>query len=213
MPLRTIELRTLETPKIDLPISFREEVTQEQVDHALANPLWISASGRLVPFDFDSIDGEGRRVSLTKPMLFIPYSFVGNTDAVINAFGSAPAADRTATARAQKIALAQAVPGKPDATTAPTEYLTFDLVKLASSAGMPRDYLPGWLPRSVTAGVHLQSVEQLTGSDRVVEVRLTTPYLDHGFDPQANPGSLFAAYPEVGFSLGAATAAASPPRP
>ena len=41
MPLRTIELRTLETPKIDLPISFTAEVTQDQIDHILANPLWI----------------------------------------------------------------------------------------------------------------------------------------------------------------------------
>jgi hypothetical protein len=205
MPLHTIELRTLETPKIDLHISFTEEVTQEQVDQALGTPFWITASERLVPFDFDSIDDEGHRVSLTKPMLFIPYAFVGNTDAVITIFGSAPAANRTATARAQKIALAQTLPGKPGATTAPTEYLTFDLVKRASNAGMPRDYLPGWLPQSVTAGVHLQAVEQLTGSDRVVKVTLSTPYLDHGFDPQANPGSLFAAYPEVGFTVGAAT--------
>ena len=66
MPLRTIELRTLETPKIDLPISFTAEVTQEQIDHILGYPLWIRASGQLVPFDFDSIDGEGRRVSLTQ---------------------------------------------------------------------------------------------------------------------------------------------------
>ena len=29
---------------------------------------------------------------------------------------------------------------------------------------MPRDYLPGWLPQAVTAGVHLQPVEQLTGT-------------------------------------------------
>ena len=48
MPLRTIELRTLETPKIDLPISFTEEVTQDQIDHILGNPLWIRAAGKLV---------------------------------------------------------------------------------------------------------------------------------------------------------------------
>ena len=204
MPLHTIELRTLETPKIDLHISFTEEVTQEQVDEALRTPFWITASERLVPFDFDSLDDEGHRVSLTKPMLFIPYAFVGNTDQVITTFRSAPEANHTATARAQKIALAQALPGKPGATTAPTEYLTFDLVKLASSAGMPRDYLPGWLPRSVTAGVHLQAVEQLTGSDRVVKVTLSTSYLDHGFDPQANPAHLFASYTEVALAMGAA---------
>jgi hypothetical protein len=205
MPLRTIELRTLETPKIDLPISFTEEVTQDQIDHILGNPLWIKASGQLVPFDFDSIDGERRRVSLTKPMLFIPYSYIGNTDGVINTFNGAPPTNRTATARVQKLALTEALPGKPDATTAPTEYLTFDLVKVATTSGMPHDYIPGWLPQAITAGVHLESVEQLTGAASTVEVRLSTIYLDHGFDPVENPASLFAAYSEVGFAVGAAT--------
>lgn len=204
MPLRSVELRTLETPKIDLPISFTGEVTQDQIDHILGNPLWIKASGKLVPFDFDSIDGEGRRVSLTKAMLFIPYSFVGNTDGVINAFNGAPPGYRTATARGQRLALTEALSGKPDATSAPTDYLTFDLIKVASSSGMPRDYIPGWLPQAVTAGVHLQALEQLTGAPRVVEVRLSTTYLDHGFDPVENPASLFAGFPEVGFAVGAA---------
>ncbi len=205
MPLRTIEVRTLETPKIDLGISFTAEVTQDQIDNKLNNPLWIRAAGQLVPFDFDSIDGEGRRVSLTKPMLFIPYSFMGNTADVINTFNGAPTTSRTATARAQKVALTEALPGKPDATTAPTEYLTFDLVRVASASGVPRDYLPGWLPQVVTAGLHLQSVEQLTGVAQAVEVRLSPSYLDHGFDPEMNPARLFAAYPEVGFAVGAAT--------
>jgi len=204
MPLRTIELRTLETPKIDLPISFTEEITQDQIDHILTNPLWIRASGRLVPFAFDSVDGEGRRVSLHKPMLFIPYAFIGNTDGVINTFNGASPTNRTATVGAQQLALTEALPGKPDATTAPTEYLTFDLVKVAGTAGMPRDYIPGWLPQAVTAGVHLQAVERLTGAERTVEVRLSTTYLDHGFDPATNPASLFASYPEVGFGVGAA---------
>ena len=204
MPLRTIELRTLETPKIDLPISFTAEITQEQIDHILTNPLWIRASGQLVPFAFDSVDGEGRRVSLTKPMLFIPYAYIGNTDGVINTFNGASPTNRTATVGAQQLALTEALPGKPDATTAPTEYLTFDLVKVAGTAGMPRDYLPGWLPQAVTAGVHLQAVERLTGTERAVEVRLSTTYLDHGFDPATNPASLFATYPEVGFGVGAA---------
>ena len=70
---------------------------------------------------------------------------------------------------------------------------------------MPRDYIPGWLPQALTAGVRLQSVEQLTGTPRAVEVRLSTTYLDHGFDPAANPASLFATYPEVGFGVGAAS--------
>ncbi|HEY5787314.1 MAG TPA: hypothetical protein VIT65_21320 [Microlunatus sp.] len=205
MPLRTIELRTLETPKIDLPISFTEEVTQDQIDHILGNPLWIRAAGKLVSFDFDSIDGEGRRVSLHKPMLFIPYSFIGNTDGVITAFNGAAPTNRTATVGAQELALTETLPGTPDATSAPTEYLTFDLVKVAGGAGMPRDYIPGWLPQAVTAGVHLQSLERLTGAARTVEVRLSSTYLDHGFDPVANPASLFATYPEVGFGVGAAT--------
>ena len=205
MPLRTIELRTLETPKIDLPISFTEEITQDQIDHILTNPLWIKASGKLVSFDFDSVDGEGRRISLHKPMLFIPYSFIGNTDSVLSTFNGASPINRTARVGAQALALTEALPGKPDATTAPTEYLTFDLVKVAGGAGMPRDYIPGWLPQAVTAGVHLQAVERLTGAERTVEVRLSTTYLDHGFDPAANPASLFASYPEVGFAVGAAT--------
>lgn len=205
MPLRTIELRTLETPKIDLPISFTAEVTQEAIDRAVSNPIWVRASGQLVPFDFDSIDGEGRRVSLRKPMLFIPYSYVGNTDGVITTFNGASATRRTAAAGAQRLALTEALPAKPDATTAPTEYLTFDLVKITGRSGLPRDYLPGWLPQALTAGVRLQSVEQLTGTPRAVEVRLSTTYLDHGFDPAANPASLFATYPEVGFGVGAAS--------
>jgi hypothetical protein len=204
MPLRTIELRTLETPKIDLPISFTEEVTQDQIDHILGNPLWIKASGELVPFDFDSVDGEGRRVSMTKPMLFIPYSYVGNTDGVITTFNGALPADRTAAVRAQRLALTEPLQGKPDATTAAATYLIFDLIKVTSTSGLPRDYVPGWLPQSVTAGVHLQSLEQLTGSPQTVEVGLSSTYLDHGFDPGGNPASLFATYAEVPFGLGAA---------
>lgn len=205
MPLRTIEIRTLETPKIDLGIPFTAEVTQDQIDHVLGNPFWIKAGGQLVPFDVDSIDGEGRRVSLTKPMMFIPYLFIGNTDAVLTAFNGAPSTSRRAAVRAQKLALTEALPGKPDATSAPTDYLTFDLVKIAKSAGMPRDYIPGWLPRAVTAGLHLESVERLTGSARSLEVQLSPTYLDHGFDQGANPASLFAAYPQVGLGMGAAS--------
>ncbi len=204
MPLRTMELRTLQTPKLDLPIPFTAEVTQGQIDHVLGNPFWLRASGQLVPFDVDTEDGEGRRVGLTKPMLFIPYSAVTDTDGVLAAFNTAPAANRTATARAQQLALTEAVPGRPDATTAPTDYLTFDLVKVSAAAGLPRDYLPGWLPQVLTAGVHLQAVQQLTGAAQAVEVRLSTSYLEHGFDPAANPAGLFAAFPSVGFGLGAA---------
>lgn len=207
MPLHTIELRTLETPKIDLGISFVGEVTQDEIDRKLDSPRWIkaAAAGQLVPFDFDSIDGEGRRVSLTKPMLFIPYTSVGNTDSIISTFNGAPASSRTAEARAQQVALTEALPGQPDATTAPTEYLLFDLVKVRGRAGLPPDYLPGWLPQSVVAGIHLRAVEELTGRPQTVEVRLAPAFLDHGFDPAANPARLFATYPEIPFTVGAAS--------
>ena len=205
MPLRTIELRTLETPKIDLEgISFKEGGTQAQVDAALDHPFWVKVSGQLFPFDFDGLDGEERRVSMTKPMLFIPYSSVGDTDGVVSTFNIAPPASRRAAVRGQRLALTEPDAGRPDASSAPTEYLLFDLVKVTNDLGMPRDYVPGWLPQAVTAAVHIHSVEQLTGSPKAVEVRLATTYLDHGFDPGANPACLFASYPELPLTLGAA---------
>ncbi|HET7474947.1 MAG TPA: hypothetical protein VFJ97_02865 [Dermatophilaceae bacterium] len=205
MPLRTIALRTLETPKIDLDIDLTDEITPEQIEHALSTPFWIRSDHKPVPFDFDSTDWEGRTVSGTKAMMFIPYQAVRGTDAVIAAFNGSPPGARTATLHAQQLALAEPVPGRPDATSAPTEYLTFDLVKVTSSAGMPRDYLPGWLPQALTAGVHLEPVEQLTGSARTVELRLAAVYLDHGLDPGANPAAMYAAYPAVPFAVRAET--------
>ena len=65
MPLRTIELRTLETPRIDLEgISFNERVTQAQVDAALNHPFWVKVSGQLFPFDFDGLEGGMDKVPL-----------------------------------------------------------------------------------------------------------------------------------------------------
>ena len=125
MPLRTIELRTLETPKIDLPISFTEEVTQEQIDHSLDQPALdhgVRPAGRRSTSTASTARAVGS--ACTKPMLFIPYSFVGNTDGVVSTFNGASPTSRTADVRAQ-----QARPhrgrsrAKPDATTAPTEYL------------------------------------------------------------------------------------------
>lgn len=205
MPLRTIEVKTLETPKIDLGIQFTAEVTQAQIDQKLGAPLWIKAAGQLVPFDLEAEDGEGRRITLTAPMLFIPYSRVSDTDQVLTDFNTASDSHRTATARAQQFSLTEPLPGRPDATTAPTAYLLLDLVRVTTRSGMPPDYLPSWLPRAVVAGVHVQAVEQLTGSPQVTRVQLSPTYLAHGFDPARNPAGLFAAYPQIALAVGAAT--------
>lgn len=203
MPLRTIQVRTLETPKLSLWEGIREPVTQERIDQATSVPFWIAADG-LVPFDLEGVDGEGRRVSLTKPMMFVPYGYVGRTGDVVDTFNAAQAGRRRAAVRAQRFALTEALPGRADATTAPTEHLLLDLVPVTPGATVPRDYVPGWLPRVVSAGVHLEPVEQLTGAPHVAEVQLSGTYLAHGFDPVANPASLFATYPQVGLGVGAA---------
>lgn len=205
MPLRTIRLRTLETQKIDLVgVDLRDDITPEEIERAISDPFWIKSDGQLVQFNFDSIDAENRSVSGSKAMLFVPYQAVSNTDDVLETFNGAPPAARSATLHAQLFALAEPLPGTKNATSAPTEYVTFDLVKLAST-DVPPDYLPGWVPQAITAGVHLEPIEQLTGSTSTVEIQLSPVYLKSGLDAAANPMSIFAGYKAVQFGIGADT--------
>ena len=217
MPLRSIEFTTLSSPRIDLPLDpatnlpfdpgartlvltrrwgpgRRREImlqVQAELADALKVPFWIRADHRDVVFDLLGTDWLGRRVSASRPLLFIPYLAVGRSDLVLPEFAKGPDARRRAELSGQVMALADPTGGAPEATSGPVQWLQFSLDPRRPGAKLP-GYLPSWMFRVASADTALEPLQRLTGSAAAHRVTLASEYLDHGLDPILNPTGAFA---------------------
>ena len=210
MPLRSIEFTTLSSPNIDLPMDpgartleltrwwrrpgrEREIMAQVQaeLEAALNQPFWIQADHRDVVFDFLGTDWLGRRLSTSRPLMFIPYFAVGRSDLVVPEFAKGPGTRRRAELSGQVMALADPTGGAPEATSGPVQSLQFTLDLRRAGANLP-GYLPSWMFRVASADTALEPLQRLTGSAQTHQVTLTSDYLNHGLDPNQNPTGGFA---------------------
>ncbi len=103
MPIRSLRLTTLSTPKIDLPVDPDEveglqriiwhqqhpwgqapdeatlgRLVQAEIERNLGKPFPIKAGDAEVQFGFVATDWAGGQITAAKPMLFIPYQFTSD---------------------------------------------------------------------------------------------------------------------------------------
>lgn len=222
MPLRTLQLTTLTTPKLDLPlpdgqtpqsltntylILWRIQHPGVPVDHvaigrqvqadieaAFKTPFWITAKNAKVPFGFVATDWEGRPVSGSMPLLFVPYDLTTQpgSGSVVTAKYLAAGAERTVSFGGQTMAIADPAGSTSGSTAVPVDSVTFGMQPLASRDGLPARYLPRWLWLATRFGVHLEAAERLTGSSAPALVDLDPAYLARGLAGEANPAGRFA---------------------
>jgi hypothetical protein len=219
MPLRSLTFTTLVTPPIDLPEplpvleeqAFAEFVrthwreprpeevaplVQKHLDASLRSaPFWVRAGGQDVQFTVDGRDWEGRTVTLTSPVMFVPEEVVDSTRAVLSLFRRAPEERRRRPLHGQTVAIADHAGGEHGTTSVPVDTLTLALqaVPSGSRVTLPDTYRPRWVLAMAEASVHLEAVQRLTGGSAVRRVRLHPGYLSGGLDAHANPAGAFAA--------------------
>ncbi len=164
-------------------------LVQADIEAVLREPFWITAGGQEVPFGFVATDWEGRQVTASKPMLFIPYQFTCLPDSGTKAAEQfeLAAAERTVPLDGQVMAVADPAGAIPGSTAVPIDAVTLTLQPLTSRAGLPSTYLPSWVLSVESLRVHLEAVERLTGTTDAVPVTLHPTYLDQGLGLGVNP--------------------------
>jgi hypothetical protein len=220
MPLRSLRLTTLETPKIDLPCEVSladfasqaraqyiashrgqpvDEVAvareaQQLLDAAFTQPFWIGVSQQDFEFHFTATDWEGETVAASTPLVFVPYEAVGDTQAVLTAFLNGDARRRQRPLGNQSLAIADPTGSARGSTRAPTEELRFTLQEVSAerATSLPDTYRPRWVMAVDTLFAHLEAIERLTGSGEAVGVSFDPAYLDSGLDSAFNVAGVFA---------------------
>ncbi|MGI8573779.1 MAG: hypothetical protein ACR2MA_00225 [Egibacteraceae bacterium] len=218
MPLRAIELTTLDTGKIDLPVPMRTvearatldfmranrrlpadeaelaPFLQERLELSFVDPFWVRVAGGDFAFGMRATDWEGGQAAFTSPLVFVPYEAVENTAKVAAAFALGSQDRRTRTLGGQTLALADPTGSEPGSTRAPVASLTFGLQPVPPErvGGLPVLYRPRWLLQVTGAEAHVEAVQRLTGTREARAIRFHATYLSQGLAPGPNPAGLFA---------------------
>ncbi len=205
MPLRSLTLTTLSTPKIDFPNKSQaiiekevrdswipqspkrsedelllQQAIQRAIEAALKVPFWIRVAQQDFEFGLTGPDWDGAPASFTAPLMFIPYEVVNDDPGpVLREFALGPESRRTRPLANQAVALADPTDSAPGSTRSPVESLTLALcaVPPAKIGKLPRTYRPRWLPAMAAANVHVDSIERVTGSSAAVRILLSPTYL------------------------------------
>lgn len=193
MPLRTLHLTTLITPKIDLP----------EIEDAARLPFWIEVGKKDFGFGVQGTDWEGNPVSFTMPLMFIPDAVVGQFDEVLTVFKKREA-ERPGRKRQdlhnQVMAVADPEGTVSGSTRVPVEALNFGLQPVAAAAKdqlVEAGYRPSWLLFVDSADVHVDSAERVTGPQQAVTMRFNVDYLQYGTVSKQNAAGLFGDFPEI----------------
>ena len=216
MPIRSLRLTTLSTPKIDLPVDPDEveriqriiwhqqhpwsqapdeatlgRLVQAEIERDSAQPFWIKAGNAEVQFGFVATDWKAARSRPPSPGAgSIPYKFASDPTKsgvdVANAFQA-----QTVPLGGQAMAVADPSGAVPGSTAVPVDNLTFKLQPLTNRAGLPDTYLPRWVLTVDSLRVHLEAVERLTGTADAVPVTLHTAYLTKGLGMGVNPAGTY----------------------
>jgi hypothetical protein len=190
MPFRKIRLTTLATPKLDGPMSK-------------TMPGWIRAGGQDVMFTAVAEDWAGHAVSLSMPLMFVPYPQTGlpSNEVIRSSFvGIGLPPDQNPPSRHiydlhnQVVAFA---PGVGDSTVTHLKTAHIDIglqtPPALKAANLPASYPLQFLPALNSAGVEIPAVTQLLGRADPVEITLHQAFLDHGMQGPNAKAEAFAA--------------------
>ncbi|MEV6398992.1 hypothetical protein AB0M39_30135 [Streptomyces sp. NPDC051907] len=159
MPFRSLRVTETSTPPINDGVG----------------PFWVTPQGAADPYPFTVVatDSEGRHISFTMPMMFIPFDRAHDLSVagLYNSFEDR----RQFQLGGQKAALAQAPVDAPGITSMPVAS-----VKLVMTRASQHPL--GMLPTMESASVRVPAVEQLTGLATESAVTFHENYLAQGFD-------------------------------
>ncbi|WP_063563838.1 hypothetical protein [Paenibacillus sp. O199] len=181
-PFRSVELKTLRTPHIDV----------KNVDDP-----WLTVQNQDILFHAIGEDQEGRTIEFTTPFAFVSNFDPSRIQNLINEFNlkDTNANRRNRDMNGQKLAFASSnQPGD-------TEYVTNKMMFGATETGKNptgNNELPGYCPVLIAADVTIPAIEQVTNTNakkfdntKNLIVNYHQTYLQSSFDLDQNPGEVF----------------------
>ncbi|MFI6151798.1 hypothetical protein ACIBCA_03770 [Kitasatospora sp. NPDC051170] len=180
MPFRSLRLTTLATPPIDLPPGASPPPpppppgTPPPPPPPPPPPFVPAVQGAPFPFTMIGTDAEGRQISLSMPLMFVPAG-TGLGTMVLTYNQDVPEADRTAQLAGQSMALAEPAQDEPGTTCLPVTSLTF---RMTQASGHPLQALPSL----ASAVVRVPAVRMVTGGSGETTVTHDDGYLQNGID-------------------------------
>jgi len=206
MPFRRIRLTTLVTPKLDRGVI-------EILDGG--QPAWIRTENN-EDFEFGVVaeDWDGRQVTFSMPLMFVPLKALNNTAKIEQTYreAGAPPSRKERPFDSQIVAFAPSsgTPscGKSNTTLLKTEQVTFDAEFEAqlNVNKLPPTYPPRFLPSVKGAKVNIPAIDQLLGRAGAVEIGFHDRYLQEGMDGPTNRAEVFAKFVEVPLAFSATEA-------
>jgi hypothetical protein len=140
-----------------------------------------SQSPSVFMFDVVAEDREGHSIDFSMPLMFVE-----DDPSMIAAYDGSAQGLRTADLRGQIVAYAAS--NSSGDTEQKTVSITFTALETDALS-------PPFLPAKESAVISLQAVDQLlatSGVSGLTQMRYHDAYLEHEFDPQANPSEIFA---------------------
>jgi hypothetical protein len=153
MPFVSVTMTNLATPEFD-PLAQNANIPR--------------VNGVSFPFAMRAIDREGRKLDFAAPVVFVPANEVGNLTAVARTYESLGGIDF----RSQLVAFAETNPHNPADSAVKTATIQF--------AHNVQGANPPFVPRMVTAEVHLPAAEQLLGTASRTAIRYHKDYISSG---------------------------------
>jgi hypothetical protein len=168
MMFRKIRLTTLVTPKLDSD-TFG----------------WVRSDEQDVMFAAIAEDWAGHPVSLSIPLMFVPYPLPDKIDgtAIQNTFMEDPPSRHRYDLNNQVVAFAPSI-GDSTITHLKTAYVDIKLQMPPDlkAGNLPANYPVQFLPALNAAGAEIPAVTQLLGRADPVEITLHPAFLDHGME-------------------------------
>lgn len=155
-------------------LRYIDTVTPPLSDFRADRVSWIQVNGADHPLTAVATDAEGRRVTVSIPVLYSPAD--RTAEELTGVFTSAGEQRRVWSLAGQPMAMAET--DTPGTTSAPTESIELGMVPVSGHA-------LGVLPTMAKASVRLPALEQLTGARTAHEVRLHEEYLKGGLESTA----------------------------
>ena len=179
-PLRTITVKTAVSPPIDLPAIIAGS------NNVGGGAFWVMAAGSPVPFAFQGIDLEGRKVDFTTAAIWVDeqtaFDTVDGSVAAIAAEYANPGnlARRNPNTHGNLVAFAPPSPTEPGATAHHADAIEFGAAPIPN----PLAHEPAWYPLIASATVRVPAAEQATGAELPGSppvMEYAPAYLLHGF--------------------------------
>ncbi len=179
-PFRSVTIRTLTTPNLDLP-------SKDDIFDLGENAFWPIVLNKLFEFDCVGIDWEGRQIEFSLPLAFVVKTRANNKaqmDPIITLYNGLSEGDpkRKRPMGGQKIAFA------PSTTSGDTTYETTSMVLGATgSTGTPQ-----FLPAMAKSDCDVPAVRQISGNSAKSTIYYDDDYRSTTGNTIGNMGEVFA---------------------